>query len=225
MFVAILTLLCAVLASSDDDASLRDLVLAGTPAGGLAMPRIGFGTCCRKAASGKPLITSTLAYLRLGGRLIDTAQRYQNHKDLAVAIRKGGVPRSQLWITSKVWTMDGMADRSRAGAAAQVDIILRELGVEYVDLLLLHGAKGNTDAQRVDQWRALIDAKAAGKVRHIGVSNYGREQIEQLRAATGVLPAANQLEYHPFVESHVHELVRSLRNVSYWHVCWRVHAP
>ena len=68
------------------------------------MPAIGFGTCCRKSAKGQPLITSTKEFLRQGGRLIDTAQMYKNHKDLAVAVRESGVPRAEIWITSKVNT-------------------------------------------------------------------------------------------------------------------------
>ena len=71
------------------------------------MPRVGFGTCCRKSSKGQPLIDSTLSYLSQGGRLIDTAQMYENHADLAVAIRRSGVPRSELWVTSKVRTLRG----------------------------------------------------------------------------------------------------------------------
>ena len=82
----------------------RGLQLAGASK---LMPRVGFGTCCRKSSKGQPLIDSTLSYLSQGGRLIDTAQMYENHADLAVAIRRSGVPRSELWVTSKVRTLRG----------------------------------------------------------------------------------------------------------------------
>ena len=170
------------------------------------MPAIGFGTCCRASSTGEPLVRSTLDYLSLGGRLIDTAQMYKNHRDIARAIVRSRVPREQLWVTSKVKTVQG--GLGFAQTAAQVDLILEELGLKYVDLLLLHHAKGSHPTERVEQWRALIAAKRAGKARHIGVSNYNREQLVALRATTDVLPEVNQLEFHPWAEPSTFELVR-----------------
>ena len=76
------------------------------------MPRMGFGTCCRASAKGEPLIASILEYLSQGGRLIDTAQMYENHRDVAAAIERSGIPRAELWITSKVRTIDTSLSRS-----------------------------------------------------------------------------------------------------------------
>ena len=169
------------------------------------MPVLGFGTCCRKTAKGAPLIASTKEYLAQGGRLLDTAQMYGNHRDLAVAIKASGVPREQIWLTSKVNTK---RVTTRAEAVAAVTTSAQELGVAYIDLMLIHGLWTISAEEAADVWRGLIDAKAAGKVRHIGVSNFERSDIERLIASTGVQPAVHQLEYHPFVAQGVHDLVR-----------------
>ena len=181
----------------------RGLQLAGASK---LMPRVGFGTCCRKSSKGQPLIDSTLSYLSQGGRLIDTAQMYENHADLAVAIRRSGVPRSDLWVTSKVRTLRGdgseFTGSHRTAVTMEVEKILVELDLTQLDLLLLHHAKGNTAAERADEWRGLLDSKAQGQVVNVGVSNYDVPQLEALRDATGVLPAVNQLEYHPWIPEH-----------------------
>ena len=126
---------------------------------GASMPLIGFGTCCRKSSTGPLLIRSTLDFLAAGGRLIDTAEMYGNHKDLKRAILQSGVPRSELWITSKVNTKRVF---TRAGAKRAVATSIRELGVSRLDLMLLHGAFKQTSAQREAVWRGLIGAKAEG---------------------------------------------------------------
>lgn len=175
------------------------------------MPALGFGTCCRWSAKGKPLINSTLHYLSQGGRLIDTAQMYENHMDLAVAIRQSRVPRGELWVTSKVRTIDksGHGLRlSRLEVRRQVDTILAELGLEYLDLVLLHHAKGSSSAERAVQWRGLLDAKEQGKVRQVGVSNYDVHQLRELEADTGVRPAVDQLEFHPWAGEAAFDIVR-----------------
>ena len=182
------------------------ITLAGSPVGALAMPAMGFGTCCRKSARGPALISSTLEYLRQGGRLIDTAQMYKNHRDLRIALQRSGVPRGQIWLTSKVNTIKGGLGRQEVGT--QVKLILEELGVTYLDLMLLHHAKNNSPSDRIEQFKGLLDAKALGLVRHVGVSNFNRDQLEALRVATGVLPAVNQIEYHPYVAQETHDLVR-----------------
>ena len=208
VFSGVLVVVIRSGAYTQDDGRDANLPLLGAAAGAKQMPRLGFGTCCRKSARGQPLITSTLAYLSHGGRLIDTAQMYRNQKDLRVAIQQSGVPRAELWVTSKVNTNSA---KSGAQVAAAVDSILAELGLAFADLILLHHAVGSTGAQRVEQWRALLDARRDGKVRNVGVSNYDRAQLEALEAATGVLPAVNQLEYHPWVPEEMHTLVRWCR--------------
>lgn len=158
------------------------------------MPAVGFGTCCRKTSRGPALVNSTKIFLRLGGRLIDTAQKYQNHKDLKKAIVESGVPREELWITSKVNTIT--QNLTREGVVQAVDDSLRELGLTYLDLMLLHRPAVDP-ALRVEQWRGLIDAKAAGKVLNIGVSNFESQMVQGLIDATGVTPAVNQISFNP----------------------------
>jgi len=178
---------------------------------GTAMPALGFGTCCRASAKGKPLIASTKEYLTQGGRLIDTAQMYENEGALAEAIRESAVPRSELWLTDKVntgpWVGDGPVT-TRAGAFASVEASLKELDTSYLDLMHVHGTWAISPSQQVEVWRGLIDAKAKGLVRRIGVSNFERAEIEALAAATGVLPCVHQIEYHPWVPPATFELVR-----------------
>lgn len=176
------------------------------------MPAIGFGTCCRKDVTGPPIVQAAKAYLANGGRLIDTAQLYENHKDLAVAIKESGVPRSDLWVTSKVLVCGSpkYCAQSSEQVVRAVDKSKRELGLEYIDLMLLHGAEGwgVGPQQDVDLWKGLIEAKRSGLVTNIGVSNHNRAEIERLVAATGVKPAVNQIEFHPWVPSETMELAR-----------------
>ena len=179
--VSIFALLMSGSRPSADD---EGIVLKDGQAGSMQMPRIGFGTCCRSSANGPPLIKSTLAYLAEGGRLIDTAQMYKNHKALAQAIAQSGINREELWITSKIMTIAG--GLGRAATFRQVNRSVRgELDLEWVDLMLLHHAKGNSRDERVAQWQGLLDARAAGLVKNVGVSNYNQQQIQELHAATG----------------------------------------
>jgi len=177
-----------------------------------AMPAIGFGTCCRADVKGTPIIQAAKTYLASGGRLIDTAQLYENHKDLNVAIKESGVPRDQLWVTSKILVCGNQRVCATTGKAAfsAVEKSNAELGLDYTDLMLLHGAEGwgVSEQSDVDLWRGLIEAQSAGKVRNIGVSNHNRKEIENLIAATGVKPAVNQIEFHPWVPEETKELVR-----------------
>ena len=138
--------------------------------------------------------------------LLFFVESYGNHRDLAVAIRRSGVPRHQLWLTSKVKTVRG--NLSRGDTLREAARVADELGVRHVDLLLLHHAKGNSARAQVDQWRGLIDAQEQGLAHNIGVSNYDVAQLERLHAATGRLPAVNQLELHPWVVAQPLEIAR-----------------
>ena len=182
-----------------------------TLADGTQMPAIGYGTCCRPSANGPPLVRSTTEYLAQGGRLIDTAQMYGNEAALSMAIRESRLPRSELWITNKIntgpWSGDGPIN-TRAGTLASVEKSLSLLRTDYVDLMLIHGTWVLSEAQQLEVWRGLIDAKTKGYVKRIGVSNFVRSEIETLEKATGVRPCINQLEYHPWVPKETTDLVR-----------------
>jgi 2,5-diketo-D-gluconate reductase A len=121
------------------------------------------------------------------------------------------VPREELWITDKVntgpWSGDGPVT-TRAGSLASVQASLQKLGTDYIDLMLIHGTWVLNADEQLAVWRGLIDAKSKGYVRAIGVSNFNRQEIEALEAATGVLPTVNQVEFHPWVPDATVELVR-----------------
>ena len=186
----------AVVASSanEDTIQLRN---------GLRMPANGLGTCCRKTARGQPIIDATKAYLRLGGRLIDTAMAYRNHEEIGEALRASGIQREDVWLTSKL--ASGTVNSYAKGLAA-VDNILQEIGTTYLDLVLIHSPKMGRD-KAVAVWKSLIDAKKAGKVRAIGVSNFNEGEINDLVEATGELPEVNQIQYHPWSSPAWHAAV------------------
>ncbi|CAK9020844.1 unnamed protein product [Durusdinium trenchii] len=117
------------------NAAPTPLPVAGSPK---PMPPIGYGTCCRPGAKGEELVEGVKAYLAAGGRLIDTAQIYGNHEDIAEAIRQSGVKREELWITSKVRVQSCNTPEDVLKA---VDTTLRQLDTKYVDLMLLHGGR------------------------------------------------------------------------------------
>ncbi|KAL7524754.1 hypothetical protein ACHAWF_001070 [Thalassiosira exigua] len=161
---------------------------------GLGMPAIGYGTCCRPSAKGEAVYSSTLAYLKLGGRLVDTAMAYRNHVDIGRAAKDSGIPRPKLWITSKV--APGKV-KTYGECLKAVDEILDELDTEYLDLLLIHTPKLGKELT-IELWRCLIEAKRLGKSRAIGVSNFNRGEIQDLVEGTGEMPEANEIQYHPW---------------------------
>jgi diketogulonate reductase-like aldo/keto reductase len=158
------------------------------------MPKIGYGTCCRASAKGEEVYKSTLAYLELGGRLIDTAMAYRNHAEIGRAVKKSGLERSEVWITSKV--APGKVSTYDACLDA-IDGILDELDMTYLDLLLIHTPKLGK-APTVELWKCLIEAKRIGKTKSIGVSNFNQGEIEDKAKATGQMPAANEIQIHPW---------------------------
>lgn len=198
------TAVATVLAPAGVKAETPALKVAGSSK---AMPAIGYGTCCRPGARGEELVEGVKAYLSAGGRLIDTAQIYGNHEDIAEAIQQSGVDREQLWVTSKVRVQ---SCNSPEDVVKAVDSSLQQLDIGYLDLMLLHGGDGWGISPDRDEalWRGLIAAQKAGKVRSIGVSNHNREEVERLIAKTKVVPAVNQLEFHPWVPSETRDLVR-----------------
>uniref|UniRef100_A0A7S1AE01 NADP-dependent oxidoreductase domain-containing protein n=1 Tax=Noctiluca scintillans TaxID=2966 RepID=A0A7S1AE01_NOCSC len=172
------------------------------------MPMIGFGTCCRASATGQDLEKSLLTYFALGGKLVDTAQTYGNHKNIANAIRVAGIPREELWITTKINTL-GLT--SAGEVFASVRSSLQELDLKYIDLVLLHTAAHNATL-RTAQWKGLVSARLAGLVGQIGVSNWNKEHIKELVLGGMEKPAVNQLEYHPWSPPVYYELVQWCQN-------------
>ncbi len=130
----------------------------------------------------------------LGYRSIDTAALYGNERGVGRAVRECGVPREQLFVTTKVWNDDMRRDRVEAAFEES----RRRLGLDYVDLYLLHWPVAGTIAR---SWQALERLHRAGRIRAIGVSNFLVAHLEELRAVAAVVPAVNQIEFHPYLQS------------------------
>jgi diketogulonate reductase-like aldo/keto reductase len=134
-----------------------------------------------------------LAALRLGYRHIDTARAYRNEADVGSAVRASGLPRDQIFVTTKLWNEDQGYDR----ALRAFDASLQRLGLEYVDLYLLHWPVAG---RRLDSWRALERLYEEGRARSIGVSNFLVPHLTELLASARHPPAANQIELTPFLQ-------------------------
>ncbi|MGM9632454.1 MAG: aldo/keto reductase [Eubacteriales bacterium] len=162
---------------------------------GVKIPAIGFGTW--QAADGEEAYSSCLSALRAGYRHIDTAFAYGNEQSVARAVRDSGLSRSEIFLTTKL-----PADiKTYEGAMEYFNTSLGNLGTDYLDLYLIHApwpwsdvGKDCTDGN-IEAWRAMIDLKEQGKVRAIGVSNFGVRDIEALVKATGIVPAVNQIRF------------------------------
>lgn len=131
----------------------------------------------------------------LGYRHIDGAAAYGNEDGLGRAIHASGLPRTDLFITTKLRN----PDQGRAEALKALDASLAKLRLDYLDLYLIHWPCPRHD-RFIDSWKALIEARDAGKVRSIGVSNFRAEDINRIVDATGVVPAVNQIELHPLLQ-------------------------
>lgn len=184
-----------------DPTSVKYLSLPG----GGRMPMSGVGLCCRPTAVGDAVRQGVLDYLLLGGRHLDGAKLYNNHREVGVGVRQAldaGVPREEIFLTSKIWS----SDFGFESTLEWVDVVLDELGLDYIDLVLLHAAGvpdglkcGEPKACRQETWLALQRAQRQGKVRHLGVSNFGPRQMTELMVLGGAPIAANQIEFHPWV--------------------------
>ncbi len=130
----------------------------------------------------------------LGYRGIDTAKIYGNERGVGRAIRASGIPREQLCVTTKLWNDDIRADRVVAG----FENSLRELGLDYVDLYLVHWA---IQGKITSTWKAMEKLLGTGRVKTIGVSNHLRPQLDELLAVADVVPVVNQIEFHPYLQS------------------------
>jgi 2,5-diketo-D-gluconate reductase A len=156
---------------------------------GTTLPAIGFGTA---GLRGNDAIEATSSALDAGYRLIDTAVNYENESEVGEALRRSGVPRDELRVTSKIpGRHHGYDD-----AIASTRESLQRLGLDHLDLHLIHWPNPRRD-QYVDAWRALVDLREQGLVRSIGVSNFTAEHLDKIIEQTGVTPSVNQIEVHP----------------------------
>lgn len=158
---------------------------------GAEIPRVGLGVYL--AARGEETQGAVGEALRVGYRHLDTAQAYGNEVDVGIAVRDSGIPRSELFITTKLWNDDQGYDE----ALQAFDASMVRLGLEYLDLYLLHWP---VPGKRLDSWRALERLVDEGRVRAVGVSNFMVHHLEELLAAATVTPAVNQIEVSPFLQ-------------------------
>lgn len=165
---------------------------------GVEMPILGYGVFQVGPGETERAVSDALA---AGYRLIDTAAAYQNEKAVGAAIEASGIPRDQLFITTKLWVQDAPAQENTVRA---LDTSLSNLGLDYVDLYLIHQPFGDY----YGQWRAMESAHRAGRARAIGVSNFASDRLIDLILNSEVVPAVNQIETHPFhQQAAAHELL------------------
>lgn len=157
---------------------------------GIKMPLEGFGVF--QVADPAECEQAVLDAIATGYRLIDTAAAYMNEKAVGAAIAKCGVPREELFITTKLWVQDA----SYEGAKKAIQTSLENLGTDYIDLYLIHQPLGDY----VGAYRAMEEAYKAGTLKAIGVCNFYPHRLADLCETVEVMPAVNQVELHPFFQ-------------------------
>ncbi|MFE5308650.1 aldo/keto reductase [Isoptericola sp. NPDC056605] len=158
---------------------------------GVELPALGYGVF---QTPPDETVAATAEALRVGYRHIDTAAAYGNEREVGEALRRSGVDRDDVFLETKVWISDYGYDATRHA----FDKSAGKLGVETIDLLILHQALPSRFDLTIEAYKALEQLLADGKVRAIGVSNFMPEHLDRLLAETSVVPAVNQVEVHPY---------------------------
>ena len=165
-----------------------------------AIPAVGFGTYLISNDDAEAAISSAIG---AGYRHIDTASGYQNEETVGAGIATGMnshlVSRNEIFVTAKLWPGNpawGDAPKTGLQTIAECEASLTRLGLDYVELYLIHAPYGGD--KRLEQWRALLELQANGKARAIGVSNFNETHLEEIAAAGLPMPDANQIELHPW---------------------------
>jgi diketogulonate reductase-like aldo/keto reductase len=155
---------------------------------GVEMPILGFGVF--QIADLEECERSVYEAIRAGYRLIDTAAAYQNEEAVGTAIQKSGVPREEIFVTTKLWIQDAGYESTKKAFERS----LKRLQLDYLDLYLIHQPYGDV----YGSWRAMEELYREGKIRAIGVSNFQPDRLMDLMLHNEVVPAVNQIETHPF---------------------------
>ena len=161
-----------------------------TLSNGVELPMIGYGTFQIKDAEQCERCVSQA--LEAGYRLFDTAASYENEASIGAALRSSGIPREGLFITTKRWVQNAGYD----GTLKAFDSSLKQLGLDYIDLYLIHQPMGDC----IGAWHAMEEAYKAGKLRAIGVCNFYPNRLADLCESVEIKPAVNQVELHPFFQ-------------------------
>ena len=156
---------------------------------GVQMPVLGFGTLYLNDAVGEKCVADAIS---LGYRLIDTATIYGNEEAVGAGIKRSGIDRKELFVTSKVWVEDSGYEKAKIA----FETSLNKLGLDYLDLYLIHRPRGDVKGS----WKAMEELYKEGKIKAIGVSNFTPAQIKDLMAGSSVKPAVNQIEAHAFFQ-------------------------
>lgn len=161
---------------------------------GTSIPQLGFGVWRIDDEGAEPAVA---AALRAGYRSIDTATLYGNESGVGRALAASDVDRDDIYVTTKVWNDDQGYDATMAAFDASLD----RLGIGHLDLYLIHWPCPRQDLY-VDTFRAMIQLRDEGRLRSVGVSNFQPGHIDRLIDETGVTPAVNQVELHPYLQQH-----------------------
>lgn len=156
---------------------------------GVMMPAIGFGVYQVPASETERVVSDAL---EVGYRMIDTAASYMNEEQVGAAIQHSGLKREDVFVTTKLWVQDHEYDDTMRA----FDLSMKKLGLDYLDLYLIHKPYGNYYAA----WRAMERLYKEGRVRAIGVTSFSSERLQDLFLHNEVKPAVNQLETHPFFQ-------------------------
>ena len=156
---------------------------------GVRMPQLGYGVFQIPSEECERCVGEALA---MGYRLIDTASSYRNEEGVGAAVRASGIPREELFLTTKLWVQDAGYTKTRKAAEAS----MKRLGVDYLDLYLIHQPFGDY----YGAWRALEEMYREGILRAIGISNFDEARLVDLCMNHEICPAVNQIELHPFCQ-------------------------
>ena len=155
----------------------------------IEMPILGFGTLYLNGEVGVRCVDDAIS---LGYRLIDTATVYGNEESVGGGIKKSGINREELFVTSKVWVDDSGYEKAKKAFQTSLD----KLGLDYLDLYLIHRPRGDVKGS----WKAMEDLYKEGKIRAIGVSNFENNHLDELLSYANIKPAVNQIETHAFFQ-------------------------
>jgi len=158
---------------------------------GVEMPLLGFGVF--QVSDLQECKESVLTALETGYRLLDTAAVYENETAVGEAVKESGIPRNEIFITTKVWVQNTGYEKTKESFARS----LRKLGTDYIDLFLIHMPYGDV----YGSWRAMEELYKEGKIRGIGVSNFYNDRIMDFILHNEIIPAVNQIETHPFLQN------------------------
>ena len=158
---------------------------------GNQMPLFGLGVWA--AEPGRETYDAVVHALKTGYRHIDTAQMYGNEKDVGDALKDSGVPREEVFLTSKVWE----SDHGYEATLKAFDACLRKMSLDYIDLYLIHWP---ASGPRIETWKALEQIKKNGLCKSIGVSNYAPHHLEEIMELSAEKPVVNQIELNPFLQ-------------------------